>query len=199
MTVVQDGTDYYATATSEKYTAAGVAGTYRWVAHFDGDANNVDADSACNAANESTDVKKANPCVTTDIVGQEPGADAVLGQAGTDDHGPRDAVRCHGQRDRQHRLHALPAETARSATPPTAPNATPVTTVTKTIVASQTEYEASYTVTDTGWYNWTAQYVPGGDVEQQRLGGPRLRRRSGDPAGHAGRAGDHHGRRSRTR
>ncbi len=38
-----------------------MAGAYRWVAHFDGDANNVDADSACNAANEHTDVEEGQP------------------------------------------------------------------------------------------------------------------------------------------
>ena len=63
--MVQDGDSYYATATSATYTAPGVAGTYRWVAHFDGDANNVDADSPCNATGESTDVTKANPAIVT--------------------------------------------------------------------------------------------------------------------------------------
>jgi len=48
--VAAGGGAYYATAESAHYTGA-VAGKYRWVAHFDGDGSNENADSACNAAN----------------------------------------------------------------------------------------------------------------------------------------------------
>ena len=82
VTVVDDGHGgYYATAESEHFHDA-VAGTYRWVAHFDGDGNNQDADSGCNAADEEPRGRKGQPC------GHDRRGRRVLGQDGvtlTDD------------------------------------------------------------------------------------------------------------------
>ena len=64
VTVVADGQSFYATAESAHYNAL-LAGKYRWTAHFDGDANNADADSLCNATNEDSTVEKANPAIST--------------------------------------------------------------------------------------------------------------------------------------
>jgi len=41
------------------------AGTYRWIATYTGDVNNPPVAGACNDANESTVVSKANPTITT--------------------------------------------------------------------------------------------------------------------------------------
>src|SRR5262249_56701105 len=40
-------------------------GTYRWIAHYSGDANNNGFDTACNDANESSTIVKASPGLTT--------------------------------------------------------------------------------------------------------------------------------------
>ena len=64
VTVVADGQSFYATAESAHYNAL-LAGKYRWTAHFDGDANNADADSLCNATNEDSTVERANPAIPT--------------------------------------------------------------------------------------------------------------------------------------
>src|SRR6202022_4605740 len=42
-----------------------VAGTYRWIANYSGDANNTATANACNAANESAVVTQATPTVVT--------------------------------------------------------------------------------------------------------------------------------------
>jgi len=51
-------------ATSGNFTTA-AAGTYRWTAVYNGDANNNTATSGCNAANEASVVSKASPGITT--------------------------------------------------------------------------------------------------------------------------------------
>lgn len=160
VTVVQGDNGYYATATSATYEAAGQAGRYRWVAHFDGDANNVDADSPCNADNEHTDVAKANPSVTTDIVGVDPADDVVVGEAGTT---ITDSATLQGATADV--TGSIVFKLYYSETRPDADDCvgTPVATVTRTLQPGVTTYQASRTVTTTGWYNWTAQYVPDGD------------------------------------
>ena len=50
-------------ATSGNFTTT-AAGTYRWVAHYAGDANNNPVDGACNAANESSAAVDANIVIT---------------------------------------------------------------------------------------------------------------------------------------
>ena len=50
-------------ATSGNFTTT-AAGTYRWVAHYAGDANNNPVDGSCNAANESSAAVDANIVIT---------------------------------------------------------------------------------------------------------------------------------------
>src|SRR6266566_1788642 len=64
--------------TSGDYTPT-VDGTYRWIAHYSGDANNSPSDTACNDANETSVVSPRNPTVTTDAHG-----DVTLGVNGND-------------------------------------------------------------------------------------------------------------------
>jgi LPXTG-site transpeptidase (sortase) family protein len=45
--------------------ATDAVGTYRWIAHYSGDANNNSVDTACNDADESSVTQKANPTITT--------------------------------------------------------------------------------------------------------------------------------------
>ena len=45
------------------------AGTYRWIAHYSGDANNNAVDTACNDANEASTVNKATPTLSTTASG----------------------------------------------------------------------------------------------------------------------------------
>ena len=162
VTVVADGQSFYATAESAHYNAL-LAGKYRWTAHFDGDANNADADSLCNATNEDSTVEKASPSVVTDIDDEAPGASVVLGQEGTEitDTATLSGATANVTGNIVFKLY-------RSATTPVGnsgycDDATPVTTVTVPIEAGKTTYQASYTVKEIGWYNWTAQYVPAGD------------------------------------
>jgi hypothetical protein len=54
--------------TSASFTTS-AAGTYRWIAHFAGDASNVATDTACNDANESVVVSPATPALTTTASG----------------------------------------------------------------------------------------------------------------------------------
>src|SRR5262249_46116640 len=49
---------------SGDFTTSAV-GTYRWIAHYTGDANNNAVDTACNDANESSAVNKATPILST--------------------------------------------------------------------------------------------------------------------------------------
>src|SRR2546426_850878 len=47
-----------------------LAGTYRWIASYTGDANNNGFTTACNAPNEASEVSKASPTVTTSATPQ---------------------------------------------------------------------------------------------------------------------------------
>ncbi|HET7029765.1 MAG TPA: hypothetical protein VFI34_04600 [Candidatus Limnocylindrales bacterium] len=55
-------------ATSAEYTTT-QAGTYRWIATYNGDANNNSVSGACNDANENVVVTKTTPGITTQLVG----------------------------------------------------------------------------------------------------------------------------------
>jgi uncharacterized repeat protein (TIGR01451 family) len=55
------------TATSASFTPT-LVGTYRWIATYNGDANNNSVSGACNDANESVVVIKAHPSITTELV-----------------------------------------------------------------------------------------------------------------------------------
>ncbi len=50
--------------TSAAYTPT-MAGTYRWVVSYSGDANNAPVAGACNDANETTEVGRVTPAITT--------------------------------------------------------------------------------------------------------------------------------------
>ena len=55
-------------ATSASFTTT-QAGTYRWIATYNGDANNNSVAGACNDANENVIVTKASPTIATVLVG----------------------------------------------------------------------------------------------------------------------------------
>jgi uncharacterized repeat protein (TIGR01451 family) len=54
-------------ATSASFTPT-LVGTYRWIATYNGDANNNSVSGACNDANESVVVIKAHPSIATELV-----------------------------------------------------------------------------------------------------------------------------------
>ena len=62
--------------TSGDYTTSAV-GTYRWVAHYGGDANNNAVDTSCTDANESSVTQKATPTLTTTASGPVTVGDAI--------------------------------------------------------------------------------------------------------------------------
>lgn len=61
--------------TSSDYTSSAV-GTYNWIAHYSGDANNNSLDTACGDSNESSAVQEASPAISTT---PSPAPTAVLG------------------------------------------------------------------------------------------------------------------------
>ncbi len=61
---------------SDPFTA-NAPGTWRWVAAYSGDANNDSLTGACGDANESTDVAKASPTLTTQALGSVDGVTDV--------------------------------------------------------------------------------------------------------------------------
>ena len=56
------------TATSDPYTTLAI-GTYRWIATYNGDANNVSVHGDCNDADETVDVNPATPTISTTLHG----------------------------------------------------------------------------------------------------------------------------------
>src|SRR3989449_239061 len=58
-----------------------LAGTYRWIASYSGDVNNNGFTTACNAANEASEVIKASPTVTTSATLQAPAGGTISDQA----------------------------------------------------------------------------------------------------------------------
>src|SRR3989454_5380995 len=58
-----------------------LAGTYRWIASYTGDANNNGFTTACNAANEASEVIKASPTVTTSATPQATAGGTISDQA----------------------------------------------------------------------------------------------------------------------
>src|SRR5262249_15438418 len=59
--------------------ATSAVGTYRWIAHYSGDANNNGFDTACNHAHQSSTIIKKSPSLSTNA-----GDDKVLGVNGSD-------------------------------------------------------------------------------------------------------------------
>ena len=47
--------------------ASTTVGGYRWIAHYSGNANNLNVNTACNDANETSTVNKASPTITTQL------------------------------------------------------------------------------------------------------------------------------------
>lgn len=76
-------TDVALPTTTNSVTSAGYTptepGTYRWIATYSGDANNLPAAGECNDAGESTVVEKAQPVLATDA-----GGDVSIGDELTD-------------------------------------------------------------------------------------------------------------------
>jgi LPXTG-site transpeptidase (sortase) family protein len=64
--------------TSSPYTTTAV-GSYRWIAHYSGDTDNIAVSTACNDAGETSAVNKATPILTTTAAGP-----VTVGQSITD-------------------------------------------------------------------------------------------------------------------
>jgi uncharacterized repeat protein (TIGR01451 family) len=62
------------------------AGTYRWIATYNGDANNESVHGACNDANESVVVSKASPTIATSLVGGGKSGASITVLLGTSVH-----------------------------------------------------------------------------------------------------------------
>jgi uncharacterized repeat protein (TIGR01451 family) len=62
------------------------AGTYRWIASYSGDASNLAVSGACNDANESVVVTKANPSIATTLVAGEAASAHLTLPIGTSVH-----------------------------------------------------------------------------------------------------------------
>ena len=73
--VAVSGTGNY---TSSAYTTTAV-GSYRWIAYYSGDTNNVAVNTTCNDAGETSAVNKATPVLTTTAAGP-----VTVGQSITD-------------------------------------------------------------------------------------------------------------------
>ncbi|MCW2766601.1 MAG: hypothetical protein JWO11_2560 [Nocardioides sp.] len=115
-------------------------GTYRWTAEYSGDASNLAATGACNAANESVVITKAGPALTTTA---SPGG--ALGIAVTDT-----ATLTGGQS-------ATGTITFKLYGPDNATCAgAPVFTNTKPLAGAT--QSAAFTPTAPGTYRWTASY-----------------------------------------
>jgi uncharacterized repeat protein (TIGR01451 family) len=73
------------TATSAAFTTT-QAGTYRWRATYNGDANNNAVTGACNAANENVVVTKKSPSIATSLVGGGESGASITVPLGTSVH-----------------------------------------------------------------------------------------------------------------
>ena len=73
------------TATSAAFTTT-QAGTYRWRATYNGDANNNAVTGACNAANENVVVTKKSPSIATSLVGGGESGASITVTLGTSVH-----------------------------------------------------------------------------------------------------------------
>ena len=72
-------------ATSAAYTTTAI-GTYRWIATYNGDANNNSVSGACNDANESVVVSPTSPSITTSLVGGNKSGASITVPLGTAVH-----------------------------------------------------------------------------------------------------------------
>jgi len=72
-------------ATSANFTTT-QAGTYRWIATYNGDANNNAVTGACNDANESVVVTPAGPSIATSLVGGGKNGSSITVALGTSVH-----------------------------------------------------------------------------------------------------------------
>jgi uncharacterized repeat protein (TIGR01451 family) len=156
VTVKPDGQNgFYAEATSQHYVAAGQAGTYRWVAQFDGDGDNKSVDGVCNATNENTSVDKAQPTVTT-----QAGEDKTLGQEGVtiEDTATLAGGTAGITGTITFKLYYFASNPGSS---PTACTGTPVATLDVAVTHGNGDYKSGgVVVQQAGWYTWTAQYTP---------------------------------------
>ena len=73
------------TATSAAFTTT-QAGTYRWIATYNGDANNNAVSGSCNDANESVVVNPAQPTIATSLVGDGQNGASISVVLGTTVH-----------------------------------------------------------------------------------------------------------------
>ena len=145
------GADGTATSTA---TAPPVAGTYRWVASYAGDANNEAAAGACNDAGETVVVAKATPTIQgtasagVTIGGQVSDAATLAGE-----HNPAGGnvtFRLYG-----------PGDAGCSGAP--------AFSSTIAIDAGGTASSGAFTPTAPGTYRWTATY--GGDANNEGAAG----------------------------
>ena len=161
VTVVPDGSGgFFATAESGHFNPT-LAGTYRWVAQFDGDANNQDVNGACNADNENSTVKKAVPAVTTDA-----GADKQLGPDGV---ALQDKATLSGGTVTPKITGSIVfklyySTTALGSNDCTAANLVAGSQSSVTVNGNGDYLSTPVTVTKAGFYNWTADYEPGADA-----------------------------------
>ena len=150
----------FASAESEHF-APTLAGTYRWVAQFNGDSNNQDVDGACNADNENSTIQKAVPAVTTDA-----GPDTQLGPDGVS---IQDTATLSGGTDTPPITGTIVFKLYYSASPLgsndcTAANLVAGSQSSVTVTQNGTYQSPLVTVTKAGFYNWTADYEPGSDA-----------------------------------
>ena len=129
------------TAISAGYTVP-LAGTYRWVASYSGDANNNDTIGACNSPGETVVIAKATPSMQTTA-----SPDVAIGGNVTDSATLIDAYNPTG--DVTFRLYE-PDDTRCSAAVFTSPGS---------INPDGTATSAAFTPTSAGTYRWVASYV----------------------------------------
>jgi hypothetical protein len=142
------------TVTSAPYTPT-TAGTYHWLASYGGDANNMAVTGACNDANETTDVAKATPGITTIA-----SPDIGLGAGTLHDNATLTAEANPTSGNVTFQLFGPGNATC---------SGTPVFTSTVPINANGTVTSAPYTPTAVGTYHWVTAY--GGDVNNMAVTG----------------------------
>jgi hypothetical protein len=126
------------------------AGTYRWVASYSGDANNMPVTGACGAPNESVVVSGVTPTLTTRATGPvslggQIADTAILGGATS----PTGTIT----------FKAFGPDDATCSRPPA------FTSAPKTVTGNGTYTSDPFTPTIAGTYRWTAAYSGGGANE----------------------------------
>lgn len=139
-----------------QYVSAGytppTVGTYRWIADYSGDANNVPVPGTCNAPGESVIVAKMHPALTTTASPNVTLGGKVHDTAHlTGGHAPGGQItfRLYGPGD------------------PTCSKA-PAFTTTKPVSGNGNYASAAFTPTKLGTYRWTARYS--GDADNTPAG-----------------------------